>query len=95
MPSTYPNFLNKGKTPFECMCQIGSTTFRFFVDACENLIIADDVVMPLNPPVAPVEKEKLEDAPFDKSPFDINVSQWSHEEKPSKRVVRTWIDRSA
>jgi hypothetical protein len=26
--------------------------------------------------------------------FDVNVSQWSREEEPSRRVVRTWIDRS-
>jgi hypothetical protein len=25
----------------------------------------------------------------------VNVSQWSREQKPSKRVVRTWVDRSA
>jgi hypothetical protein len=28
-----------------------------FVNACENLIMADDVAMPLNPLVALVEKE--------------------------------------
>jgi hypothetical protein len=53
--------------------------FDFFVDACENLVMADDVITLLNPPVAPIEKEKLEDAPLDKAPFDeapldINVS---------------------
>ncbi len=68
-------------TPFECKCQIGSATFRiFFVDACENLVMAHDVAMPSNPPLAPVEKEKLEDAPldktsFDETPLDINVFQ--------------------
>jgi hypothetical protein len=92
-PFAYPNFLNKGKTPFKCKCQIGSATFRFFVDAGENLVMADDVATPSNPPVAPVKKEKLEDAPFDETsldeaPFDINVSQRSHEEERSKRVVR-------
>jgi hypothetical protein len=69
-PSAYPNFLNKGKTPFECKCQIGSATFRFFIDAGENLVMVDDVATPSNPPVAPVEKEKLEDASFNKTPFD-------------------------
>ncbi len=51
--------------------------------------------MPLNPPIALVEKEKLKDALFDEAPFDINVSQRSREEEPSKRVVRTRVDRSA
>jgi hypothetical protein len=79
-PSAYPNFLNKGKTPFECESQIGSAIFQFFVDASENLVIADDVTMPSNLPVALVEKEKLEDAllneaPLDKTPLDINVFQ--------------------
>ncbi len=58
MPSAYPNYLNKGKTPFECKCQIDSTTFRFFVDAGENLVMADDVATPSNLLVAPVEKKK-------------------------------------
>jgi hypothetical protein len=67
--------------------------------------MANDVATPSNPLVAPVEKEKLEDAPFDETPFDetsldeapldINVSQWLREEEPSRRVVRTQVDRSA
>ncbi len=62
--------------------------------------MADDVATPSNPPIAPVEKEKLEDAPLDEAPFDeapldINVSRRSREEKPSRRVVRTRVDRSA
>jgi hypothetical protein len=52
--------------------------------------MADDVAMPLNPLVAPVEHEELEEAPF-----DVNVSQWPCEEEPSRRVVRTRVDRSA
>jgi hypothetical protein len=63
--------------------------FWFFVDASENLIIADDVTTPSNPPISLVEKEELEEAPL-----DVNVSQRSHEE-PSKRVVRTRVDCSA
>jgi hypothetical protein len=39
--------------------------------------------------------EKLEDAPFDEAPLDINVFQRSHEEEPFKRVVRTRVNRSA
>jgi hypothetical protein len=53
-----------------------------FVDASENLVMADDVNMPSNLPIAPVEKEELE-----KTPFDVNVSQRSHEEESSRRVV--------
>ncbi len=52
--------------------------------------MADDVVMPSNPPITPVEHEKLEEASL-----NVNVSQWSREEKLSKRVVRTQVDRSA
>jgi hypothetical protein len=55
-----------------------------FVDVGENLVMADDVIMPLNPPVSLVKKEKLEEAPL-----DVNVSQWSHKEETSRRVVRT------
>jgi hypothetical protein len=46
--------------------------------------MVDDVAMPLNPLVAPVEQEEFEEAPL-----DVNVSQWSHEEKSSRRMVRT------
>jgi hypothetical protein len=58
---------------------IGLVTFQFFVDVGENLVMTNDVAMPLNPPIALVEKEKLKDAllnktPFDKAPFNINVS---------------------
>jgi hypothetical protein len=48
-----------------------------FVNAGENLIMVDDVIMPLNPSVAPIEEEELE-----KTPFDVNVSQWSCNEEP-------------
>jgi hypothetical protein len=92
--------LNKSKTPFECKCQIGSATFQFFIDASENLVVANDVITPSNSPVALVKKDKLEDAPLGKTPLneaplDINVSQWSREEEPSRRVVRTRVDRLA
>jgi hypothetical protein len=40
-----------------------------FVNASENLVMSNDVAMPSNPPVALVEKEKLE-----KTSFDVNVS---------------------
>jgi hypothetical protein len=41
-----------------------------FVDVSEDLVMADDVVMPSNPLVARVEKEE-----FEKTPLDMNVSQ--------------------
>jgi hypothetical protein len=70
-----------------------------FVDACDNLVMADDVVTPSNPPVATVDKEKLKEATLDGTPFDeialeVNVFQRPREEKPSMRVVRTRVDRS-
>jgi hypothetical protein len=61
-----------------------------FVDACVNLVMADDVAMPLNPLVSPVEKEELEEASL-----DMNVSQRLCEEEPSRRVVHTRVNRSA
>jgi hypothetical protein len=45
--------------------------------------MADDVATPLNPLVAPVEQEELEEAPL-----DVNVSQRPREEELSRRVVR-------
>jgi hypothetical protein len=60
-----------------------------FVDAGENLVMADDVTTPLDLPVAPVEKGKLEEALL-----DMNVSQRLRKEEPSKRMVRTQVDRS-
>ncbi len=69
---------------------IVSVTLLVFVNAGENLVMADDVTMPSNPPVSLVEKEELEEAPF-----DVNVFQRSREEEPSRRVVRTRVDRSA
>jgi hypothetical protein len=58
-----------------------------FVDVGEILVMADDVATPSNPPVTPVEQEELEEVPL-----DVNVSQWSRKEEPSRRVVRTRID---
>jgi hypothetical protein len=51
--------------------------------------MVDDVATPSDSPVAPVEKEK-----FEKAPFDVNVSQRSCEKKPSKRMASTRVDRS-
>jgi hypothetical protein len=61
-----------------------------FVDAGENLVMVDDVTTPSNPPVSVIEKEMLEEAPF-----DVNVFQWSCEEELSRKVVRTRVDRLA
>jgi len=52
--------------------------------------MVDDVATPSNPPVAPVEKEKLEEAPL-----DVIVSQRPREEEPPRRVVHTRVDCSA
>jgi hypothetical protein len=41
--------------------------------------MADDVATPLNPPVAPMEQEELEEAPL-----NMNVSQRPHEENSSR-----------
>jgi hypothetical protein len=57
--------------------------------------MADDVATPSNPPIAPVDKEELEEAPLDEVVLEVNVSQRSHEEEPSRRVVHTRVDRSA
>jgi hypothetical protein len=70
-----------------------------FVDADDNLVMADDVATPSNLLVAAVDKEELEETTFDGTPFnevtlEVNVSRRSHEEEPSKRVVRTRVDRS-
>jgi len=46
--------------------------------------MADDDATPSSPLVAPVQQEELKEAPL-----NLNVSQWPHEEKPPRRVVRT------
>ncbi len=71
-----------------------------FVHAGDNLIMADDVATPSNPQVVTVDMEKLEEATLDRTPLnevelEVNVSQWSREEKPSRRVAHTRVDRSA
>jgi hypothetical protein len=74
----------KTSTPSERKYHIVSAIFLVFVDAGENLVMVDDVATPTNPLVSLVEKEELEEALL-----DVNVSQWSREEEPSRRVVRT------
>ncbi len=71
-----------------------------FVNAGDNLVMADDVAMPSNPPVEAIDKEKFEEATFDETPLnevvlEANVFQWPREEEPPRRVVRIRVDRSA
>jgi hypothetical protein len=51
--------------------------------------MVNDDATPSNPPVAPVQQEELEEAPF-----FLNVSQRLREEEPPRRLVRTRVDRS-
>ncbi len=70
-PYAYPNFLNKKtSTLSERKYHIISVTLLVFVDAGENLVMADNVATPLNPLVSLIEKEKFEEAPL-----DVNVFQ--------------------
>jgi hypothetical protein len=50
--------------------------------------MADDVATPSDPPVAPVNKEEFEETPLDEVALEVNVSQRSCEEEPSRRMVR-------
>jgi hypothetical protein len=85
----YPNFLNKGNDPLRMQVPNYFDYPSIFIDVGENLIMADDVATPPNPLVALVEKEELEEAPF-----DVNVSQQSHKDESSRRVVHTQVDCS-
>jgi hypothetical protein len=49
-----------------------------------QLVMADDDFTPSNPPVAPVQQEE-----FEQAPFDLNVFQHPHEEESPRRVVHT------
>jgi hypothetical protein len=40
-----------------------------FVNACEDLVTADDVITSSNLPIAPIEEKKLEE-----TSLDVNVS---------------------
>jgi hypothetical protein len=77
VPSSLPHltialicYNKKTSTPFERKYHIVSTTLLVFVDAGENLVMANDVAMPSNPPVSLVEKEE-----FKETPLDVNVFQ--------------------
>jgi hypothetical protein len=58
--------------------------FLVFVDAGENLVMADGVATPSNPSVAPVEQEEFEEVLL-----EVNVSQRPRKEELSRRVVCT------
>jgi hypothetical protein len=60
-----------------------------FVGVAKGSIMANDVVMPSNPPIVPIEKEE-----FKESSLDANVSQQSCEEKLSRKMVHTRVDHS-
>jgi len=65
----------KTSTHFERKYHIVSTTLLVFVDAGENLVMANDVATPSNPPISLIEKKKLE-----KALLDVSIFQRSHEE---------------
>jgi len=64
-------------------------TLLVFIDAGEDLIMVNDVVMLSNIFYAPIEEEELKE-----TPFDVNVTQRSRKEKLFKRVVRTRVNWS-
>jgi len=72
-----------------------------FINVGENLVMADDVVTPSNPPVSLIEKEELEEASLiekeelEEASLDVNVSQRSRKEESSRRMVCTRVDHSA
>jgi hypothetical protein len=53
-----------------------------FVDASEDSIMADDVLMPSNLLIMPIKE-------LEKTLLDVNVSQQLHEEEPFRRVMCT------
>jgi hypothetical protein len=59
----------KASAPSERKYPIISATLLVFVDAGENLVMANDVVMLSNPRVSLVEKEELEEAPLNVNVF--------------------------
>jgi hypothetical protein len=84
------SYNKKALTPSEHKYHIISATLLVFIDAGENLVMADDVATPSNPPVSLVEKEELKEASL-----DVNVFQRSREEEPSRRVVCIRVNHSA
>jgi hypothetical protein len=60
------------------------------IDGCEDSIMVDDAITPLNLPITLIKEEKLE-----KASLNVNVSQWLHDKEPFEKVVCTQVDRSA
>jgi hypothetical protein len=66
-------------TPFERKYHIILDANLVFIDASENLVMADNVATPLNPSIAPIEQKELEEVPL-----EVNVSQRLCKEEPSR-----------
>ncbi len=89
-PYIYPNLLNKRhQPPLNASTKFFWLPLLIFVDVGEALNMADDVVTLSNPPIVPVEEEKLEE-----TSLDVNVFQRLCDEKSFQRVVHIWINRS-
>jgi hypothetical protein len=54
-PFAYPNFLNKGNNPLRMQVPNYFGYLSIFVDVNENLVMADDIAMPLNPSIVLIE----------------------------------------
>ncbi len=61
-----------------------------FVDVGEDLIMADDVVTPSNPSIAPIKEEA-----FEETLLDMNASLGSRDKESFQEVVCIQIDHSA
>jgi len=57
-------------TPFEHKYHIILDANLVFINASENLVMADNVATPLNPSITPIEQKELEEVPL-----EVNVSQ--------------------
>jgi hypothetical protein len=77
-------------TPSERKYHIISAAFLVFVNASEDLVMANDVVTPSNPLIMPIEEEELE-----KTSFDMNVSQQSRNKNSFRKVVHIRVNCSA
>jgi hypothetical protein len=60
-----------------------------FFNASEDLVMANDVVTPSNPPITLVEEEELA-----KTSLDVNVSQCSHDKEMFQKVVCIQVNNS-
>jgi hypothetical protein len=80
----------KALTFFEHKYHIVFATLLVIVNVGENLVMANDVVTPSNPPVSLVKKEE-----FEETPLDVNVFQRSRKEESSRKVVHIQVNRSA